>query len=93
MCILCTGVHPVEQLTNIVLEGYEVSHVTSGAGLGDLCPQLQELHLARNSLSLWDEVGGGHTYLLSANFHPYMCDMVLSSVRLCLCVLLCVLSK
>ena len=51
------GGHPVDQLTNIVLEGHGVSHVTSGVELADLCPQLRELHLARNSLSDWQKVG------------------------------------
>ena len=52
-----THTHPVDQLTNIVLEGHGVSHVTSGVELADLCPQLRELHLARNSLSDWQKVG------------------------------------
>ena len=32
------GRHPVDQLTNIVLEGHGVSHVTSGVDLAGLCP-------------------------------------------------------
>ena len=61
------GGHPVDQLTNIVLEGHGVSHVTSGVELADLCPQLRELHLARNSLSDWQEVG-----LRSQRTHTYI---------------------
>ena len=58
-----TGGHPVDQLTNIVLEGHGVSHVTSRVELADLCPQLRELHLARNFLSDWQEVGiRSHTH-------------------------------
>ena len=46
----------MQKRTSIVLEGCGVCHVTDGAELTDLCPQLKELYLASNNLSQWTDV-------------------------------------
>ena len=47
------GAQAVQKRTSLVLEGRGLSHVTGGAELVDLCPQLKE---ARNTLSQWRDV-------------------------------------
>ena len=81
----------MDQLTNIVLEGHGVSHVTSGVELAGLCPQLRELHLARSSLSDWQEVGlrsqRTHTYsvyiVFCYSFFFFYCIMFIELSLIC----------